>query len=162
MRTYEALYIVKPDLEDDTIQTIAKGVEKLVTDNGGAIVRSETWGNRRLAYEVKGYSEGCYILLRFTAEAAVVKQMEGYFRLSEEVIRNLIVHFDEHTLHLEAEQERRKEEELRASAEETRRREARRAEREAHDEDDEDDDDEDSEDDEDVTTPIASRSRSSE
>ena len=56
MRTYEALYIVRPDVEDEQIQTIAKEVETLVTEEGGAIVRSEIWGKRRLAYDVKQFS----------------------------------------------------------------------------------------------------------
>ena len=125
LRTYEALYVVKPDVEDDEIQTMAKEVETLVTDGGGAIVRSETWGNRRLAYDIKGYSEGCYILLRFTAETDCIPRLENHFRLAERVIRFLVVHFDERTLRLEAEQQQHKEEEARANAEELRRREAK-------------------------------------
>jgi len=131
LRTYEALYIVKPDVADDDVQTIANEVESLATENGGATVRSEVWGKRRLAYDVKGYSEGVYILLRFTAEAEAMPRLERYFRLSETVIRHLVVLFDEKTLRLEAEQQRRKEEEIQASAEETRRRELRGAQRAA-------------------------------
>lgn len=107
MRTYEALYIVQPTLGDDEIQTVAQGVEKLVTDNGGAIVRSEIWGKRRLAYLVKKFQEGVYVLLRFESPPDVVKKMREHFRLKDEVIRHIVVHFDEHTLRLEAEQEKR-------------------------------------------------------
>ena len=116
MRTYEALYIVKPDLSDDEIQTVAKGTERLVTDNGGAIVRSETWGKRKLAYDVKKFAEGVYILLRFQVEAAFITRLETYFRLSEAVIRSLVVYFDEKTLRLEEEQMKRAESEIRAGA----------------------------------------------
>ncbi|MFO7976347.1 MAG: 30S ribosomal protein S6 [Candidatus Hydrogenedentota bacterium] len=112
MRTYEALYIVHPELKDDEIQTIANNVEKLVTDHGGAIVRSEIQGKRKLAYEVERCTEGCYVLLRFQAEPAFIQRLENHFRLTEPVIRGLVVHFDEHTLRLEAEQERRKQAEL--------------------------------------------------
>jgi small subunit ribosomal protein S6 len=116
LRTYEALYIVKPDLSDDEIQTVAKGTEKLVADNGGAIVRSETWGKRKLAFEVKRCSEGVYVLVRFQAEAAFIGRLETHFRLSEAVIRSLVVYFDEKTLRLEEEQMKRAESEIRASA----------------------------------------------
>ncbi len=116
MRTYETLYIVKPDLEDDEIQTVANGVEKLVTDNGGVIVRSEIWGRRKLAYLVKGYGEGCYVLLRFEGEPEIVSRFQENFRYNEAVIRYLIVHFDERTLRLEAEQKQRKEDQIRARA----------------------------------------------
>ena len=116
MRTYEALYIVKSDVGDDEIQTMAKEVESLVTDNGGAIVRSEIWGKRKLAYKVKHCSEGCYVLLRFTAEPPFIRRLEHYFRLSESVIRTLIVYFDDKTLRLEEEQRLRNEAEARAGS----------------------------------------------
>ena len=113
LRTYEALYIVTPNADDDGIQTIAKDVESLVTKNDGTIVRSEIWGRRKLAYEVKKHSEGNYILLRFSANPDFIARLENYFKLSEMIIRYSIVHFDEHTLRLEAEQQERREEELR-------------------------------------------------
>ncbi|HIJ64909.1 MAG TPA: 30S ribosomal protein S6 [Candidatus Hydrogenedentes bacterium] len=122
MRTYEALYIVRPDLDDETIQTVAKEVESLVTDNGGAIVRSEIWGKRRLAYVVEKFNEGCYVLLRFNSEPVFIARLESHFRLKESIIRFLVVHFDAQMLRLEAEQQRRQEDQLRASASVARRR----------------------------------------
>lgn len=116
MRTYEALYIVKPDLKDDEIQTIVHEVEGLAGKAGASIVRSETWGKRRLAYKVQDYTEGCYVLLRFEAPAAFVARLENHFRLTESIIRYLVVHFDERALRLEAEQKQRVEEQIRASA----------------------------------------------
>ena len=65
MRTYEALYIIAPNLDDDAIQAVVAGVENLITSNGGTIVRSEVWGRRKLAYEIKKHGEGFYVLLRF-------------------------------------------------------------------------------------------------
>lgn len=116
MRTYEALYIASPELEEGDIQTLSQEVEGLVTSNGGTIVRSEIWGKRKLAYEVKKYSEGNYILLRFQANPDFVHKLEQWIRLKDAIIRYLIVHFDDHMLRVEAEQARRKEEDLRRSA----------------------------------------------
>lgn len=138
MRTYEALYIVKPDLGDEEIQTIAKEVETLVTAQGGVIVRSEIWGKRKLAYEVKKYSDGCYVLLRFTSAPSFIARLEQYFRLSEAILRSLVVYFDVKTLRLEEEQKLQKEEEIRLGSDEVRRRERRGGSR---DDDDDDDDD---------------------
>lgn len=107
MRTYEALFIIQPNALEDEIQTIVQGAEKLVTEAGGAIVRSEVWGKRRLAFEVKGFQEGVYVLIRFQAPTEVVDKMEASFRLNELVIRWLVVHFDEKTLRLEEEQAKR-------------------------------------------------------
>lgn len=134
MRTYEALYIVRSDIKDDEIQTVAKDVEQLVLDNEGAIVRSENWGKRKLAYEVKGFYEGCYVLLRFQAKPSFLSKLNNHFRLSEKVIRNIVVYFDSVSLKLEEEQKLRVEEEIRASA-------AARARRAESDDDEDDEDD---------------------
>jgi len=116
LRTYEALYIAKPELKDDEIQTIATEVENMVGAAGGSIVRSEIWGKRRLAYEVDGLTEGAYILLRFQSPATFVAKLENYFRLTETIVRYLTVHFDEKTLRLEEQQKKRVEEQIKASA----------------------------------------------
>lgn len=107
MRTYEALFIVQPNATDEETQTIVQGVEKLVADSGGTVVRSDVWGKRRLAYEVKGHQEGVYVLIRFDSTAEFVDTLEANFRLNESVIRWLVVHFDPKTLRLEEEQARR-------------------------------------------------------
>src|SRR5690606_32421480 len=93
-----------------------KDTENLVTGVGGEIVRSEIWGRRKMAYEVKRFSEGNYILLRFTAPPDFVAKLESTFKLNESIIRYLVVHFDEHTLRLEEEQQKRRKEELARSA----------------------------------------------
>lgn len=116
MRTYEALYIGSPELEDGDIQTLSQEVESLITSNDGTIVRSEIWGKRKLAYMVKKYSEGNYILLRFQANPDFILKLEQWFRLKDTVIRYMVVHFDDHMLRIEEEQARRKEEDLRKSA----------------------------------------------
>jgi len=116
LRTYEALYIIRPDRSDDEVQTIAKQVESLVTGNGGAIVRSEIWGKRRLAYEVSHFTEGYYVLMRFQSQPTFIARLENYFRLEEPIIRSLVVYFDEKMLRLEEEQQKRTEELIRASA----------------------------------------------
>lgn len=115
MSTYEILYILRPDLSDDGVQTASQQVEALVRDNGGTIVEAEIWGKRRLAYKVKQFTEGCYILLRFEAPSALIPRLETHFRISEPIIRHLLVHFDEKTLRREAEQIRRKDEYIKAS-----------------------------------------------
>lgn len=107
MRTYEALYIIVPTLEDDAVQTVANGVESLITENGGTIVRSEVWGKRRLAYTVNKHREGNYVLLRFQADSACITKLDAHFRLAEDILRNLVQHLEEKTLRLEEEQAKR-------------------------------------------------------
>lgn len=112
LRTYEALFIVSPLVEDDDVHAIARETETLITKSGGAIVRSEVWGRRRLAYKVKKFVEGIYVLIRFQAPPNFVARLENYLRLNEQIIRYLIVYLDEKTLKLEAEQQRIREEML--------------------------------------------------
>ncbi len=107
MRMYEAIYIIQPEASEDEVEKVAQGVESLITDDGGAVVRRDVWGKRRLAYEVKGFHEGIYILTRFECDPAFPKKLEDALKLNESVIRYLVVHFDERTLRLEAEQARR-------------------------------------------------------
>jgi small subunit ribosomal protein S6 len=114
LRTYEALFIVQPEAAEDLIQTIATGVETLITEDGGVIVRSEIWGKRRLAFLVKKFNEGIYVLIRFEAEPEAITKLEGHFHLNEDVIRYQMVHFDEKALRLEAEQVARNEAQLEA------------------------------------------------
>lgn len=107
MRTYEALYIVQPELDEEANQTVVDGVAKLITDEGGTIVRSEIWGKRRLAYVIKDHHEGVYVLVRFEAEPAFLKKFEAQFKLNEQIFRHLVTHFDIKTLRLEEEQVKR-------------------------------------------------------
>ncbi len=130
MRTYETLYIVRPDLQEEEVEQVAREVESLITGNGGNIVRSEQWGKRKLAYEVQKFGEGYYVLVRFTAPAGVTARLENHFRLTDAIIRFLLLHFDERTLRLEENQRKRKEAEARSNAT------ARR-----HEEDEEDEED---------------------
>ena len=138
MRTYEALYIISPELDDNAIQTVIADVEKFITTSGGTIVRSEVLGKRKLAYTIKKHTDGVYVVLRFIANPDSIKRLEQQLKLTESIIRYMVLYLDEKTLKLEEEQKRRYEEDLRLSSE-------RRSRRD--DDDDEEDDFDDDEDD---------------
>lgn len=107
LRTYETLFIVQPNATEEEVQAVANGVENLVTQDGGSIVQAEVWGKRRLAYEVKRFNEGIYVLVRFEAGPQLIDKLENQFKLNDDVIRYLVVHFDDKMLRLEEEQKRR-------------------------------------------------------
>lgn len=107
MRTYETLFIVQPNATEEEVEAVASGVENLVKQDGGNIALRDIWGKRRLAYEVKKFTDGIYVLVRFEADAEVLPKLENNFKLNDEVIRHIIVHFDEKTLRLEEEQKKR-------------------------------------------------------
>ena len=91
MRDYEVLYIVRADLEDDKVQDIVKRVNTLIEKAGGSVDRTNVWGKRKLAYEVKHQKEGSYILQDFQIGPDRVPELEAALKITEEVLRHLIV-----------------------------------------------------------------------
>jgi small subunit ribosomal protein S6 len=91
LREYEVLYIVRADLDDDKAQDAVKRVNTLIERSGGMIERTNLWGKRKLAYEVKHQKEGSYVLQDFQLDPDRVPELEGGLKITEEVLRHLIV-----------------------------------------------------------------------
>lgn len=94
IRNYETLYIVDTTLTDEQIDAIISKFSEVVTGQGGEIQAAGRWDKRRLAYEVKGRREGLYILMYFSGEPAVEKELDRVFRISEEVFRHIILRIE--------------------------------------------------------------------
>ena len=90
-RNYEALYVVDTNLEEEQVESIITRFSKSITDQGGEVQAAGVWDRRRLAYEVKGRREGLYILMYFLGEPEVAKELDRIFRISDEVLRFIIV-----------------------------------------------------------------------
>ena len=90
-RSYEAFYIVKPEFTDSEVQKISDRFKSVVEDNGGAVETAGKWDKRKLAYEIKGYKEGTYILMNFTAPAAVPAELNRLMKISDDVLRQMIL-----------------------------------------------------------------------
>lgn len=91
MRDYEVLYIVRADLDDEKVQDAVRRVNTLIERSGGAVERTNLWGKRKLAYEVKHQKEGSYVLQDFQFEPSRVPELEAALKITEEVLRHLIV-----------------------------------------------------------------------
>lgn len=91
MRDYEVLYIVRPDLDDEKVQDAVKRVNTLIERSGGTAERTNLWGKRKLAYEVKHQKEGAYVLQDFQLNPDRVPELESALKITEEVLRHLIV-----------------------------------------------------------------------
>ncbi|MDQ6721648.1 MAG: 30S ribosomal protein S6 [Candidatus Dormibacteraeota bacterium] len=91
MREYEILYIVRADLDDDKVQEIVKRVNTLIEKAGGSVERTNIWGKRKLAYEVKHQKEGSYVLQDFQIGPGRIPELEAALKITEEVLRHLIV-----------------------------------------------------------------------
>lgn len=89
MRKYEVMYIIRPDIEQEAVQAAVDKFQGIIS-NGGEITKHEVQGKRRLAYEIKKFRDGVYVLVNFNAEPAVVTELERIMKISDEVIRYLI------------------------------------------------------------------------
>ena len=94
-RTYELMFIVRPDMADDDLDKLVSTLESAVTTAGGAVKSVERMGKRRLAYAVRRFHDGIYILLTVEGGGAVVHELERRLRVTEPVIKFLTVRIDE-------------------------------------------------------------------
>jgi small subunit ribosomal protein S6 len=85
------LYIVRADLDDEKVQDAVKRVNRLIERAGGTIEATNLWGKRKLAYEVKHQKEGAYVLQDFQLNQDKVPELEASLKITEEVLRHLIV-----------------------------------------------------------------------
>ena len=96
VRNYEAMFIVSTSAEaEDQLTPIMEKYRQLIVENGGEVVQFVKWDKRRLAYEVKGQREGLFLLLNFKSESKVANELDRVFRISDEVMRHIIVRPDE-------------------------------------------------------------------
>ncbi len=94
-RTYEVMFIVRPDVADEDVDKLIAGFSTTVTSGGGAVKSVEKMGRRKLAYLVRKFSDGNYILLVLEADGAVVLELERRLRVTEQVIKFITVRMDE-------------------------------------------------------------------
>ena len=94
-RFYEVMFIVRPDTLDEDVDKLIAGFEATVTNGGGTIRSTEKLGRRKLAYLVRKFSEGNYILLTIDADGPLVHELERRLRVSEPVIKFITVRMDE-------------------------------------------------------------------
>ncbi|HEY8488019.1 MAG TPA: 30S ribosomal protein S6 [Thermaerobacter sp.] len=91
MRAYELMYITRPDLDEEAEKALLDRLQKIITDGGGNVENVDVWGRRRLAYEIAGYREGHYTVVQFQAPAGVTHELERVIRITDDIIRHIIV-----------------------------------------------------------------------
>jgi len=94
-RFYEVMFIVRPDTQDEEVDKLIAGFEATVTNGGGTVRSTEKMGRRKLAYLVRKFSEGNYILMTIDADGPLVHELERRLRVSEPVIKFITVRMDE-------------------------------------------------------------------
>jgi small subunit ribosomal protein S6 len=94
-RTYEIMFIVRPDVDEAEMDKLIETFSGYVTTGGGTVTSTEKMGRRRLAYTVKKFNDGFYVLLIVEAPASLIAEIERRLRVSEQVIKFITVRMDE-------------------------------------------------------------------
>jgi small subunit ribosomal protein S6 len=95
MRIYEELFIIKPDVPDEEADHLVEHLQSYLTSAGATVDKVEKWGKRRLAYRVEKYREGAYVLIQFSGNPEIVKELERRLRVSDSVLKFITVRIDE-------------------------------------------------------------------
>ena len=94
-RTYEIMFIVRPDIEEADLDKLIEGFSTNITSGGGEVKGVEKMGRRRLAYTVRKFNDGLYVLLTVAAPGSLIGEIERRLRVSEPVIKFITVRMDE-------------------------------------------------------------------
>ena len=107
-RQYELVYIVKPDASDQEVADLHTQVEQIVQRFNATLDKTENWGRRKLAYEIGHHREGTYVVETISGSGDVMKEIDRRLRVTDQVIRHLIVRVDEELRVAERTREARK------------------------------------------------------
>ncbi len=107
-RVYEMMYIAEPDTADDHIEKLNDAISKLIETEGGSVVKVEDMGRRRMAYKIKKYTEGHYVLFEIEGSGKEIAELERRMRVNDKIFRYITVRVDE---------DRKKAEKIRAKRE---------------------------------------------
>ena len=94
-RTYELMFIVRPDMTEEDLDKLISTLQSVVPPSGGTVVRIDKMGKRRLAYTVRRFHDGIYVLMVVEGGGPVMHELERRLRVTEPVIKFLTVRVDE-------------------------------------------------------------------
>jgi small subunit ribosomal protein S6 len=94
LRSYETLFVLKPDLDEEATTAAIERLTELIQKNKGAVEQINRWGKKRLAYEIEDYREGYYTLVYFQGEPETAKELDRVMRISDFLLRHTIVRRD--------------------------------------------------------------------
>lgn len=95
MRDYEIMYIIRPDIEEEARKELIDRFNSILTDNGATIEKVDEMGLRRLAYEIKKYRDGYYVVVNFKGDQRAINEFDRQAKFVDDIIRHLIVRLDE-------------------------------------------------------------------
>ncbi len=96
MPLYEHVFLARQDLAQAQVDSLAENATKILTDNGGKVVKTETWGLKSLAYKIAKNRKAHFVMLDVDAPPAAVAELERQTNINEDVIRFMTIRVDEH------------------------------------------------------------------
>lgn len=95
MRTYEVAFIAAPTLTPEELDAFVAHMQAVVEGKNGTVVKVDNWGKKSLAYKIKKYRDGYYVILTLEADGAIIAELERRFRVADHVIRFISIRIDE-------------------------------------------------------------------
>lgn len=95
MRDYELIVIVSPEVPEEEMPSHLGKISEFITNKGGSVTEVERWGKRKLAYPINHFREGNYVLTRFKLKPGTTAELEANLRISEKILRHLLVRLGE-------------------------------------------------------------------
>jgi len=96
MPLYEHVFLARQDLAQAQVDALAENATKIIADNGGKVVKTETWGLRGLAYKIAKNRKAHYVMLDIDAPAPALAELERQTGINEDIIRFMTIRVDEH------------------------------------------------------------------
>ncbi len=91
MKAYELMVMLNPTLDEEAREAIVVKIQGLVTDGGGVLDNLESWGKRKLAFEIDDLTEGDYLVLDFHTEPAAIAEIDRVLHITDAVLRYMLV-----------------------------------------------------------------------
>ncbi|ATH93920.1 30S ribosomal protein S6 [Bacillus glycinifermentans] len=95
MRKYEIMYIIRPDVDEESKKAVVERFNNILTTNGAEITETKDWGKRRLAYEINDFRDGFYQIVNVQSGAEAVQEFDRLAKISDDIIRHIVVKEEE-------------------------------------------------------------------
>jgi small subunit ribosomal protein S6 len=94
LRNYEFVYILSPEVEEENLEAATEKINQMIASGGGEVLQLDSWGRRRLAYPIRNFLDGHYMIAQIQLDPGALPELRRSLGLTEEVIRYLLIKTD--------------------------------------------------------------------